>query len=313
MARRAKGAPVHGWLNLDKPVGITSSQAVGRVRHIFNARKAGHGGTLDPLASGILPIALGEATKTMPFLAAAEKTYRFTLEWGAARTTDDAEGAVVTTSTVRPNGSAIRAALPRFIGMISQTPPAFSALKVDGKRAYNLARAGVAVELKSRPVLVNDFRLCDQPDADHAVFDVVCGKGVYVRALARDLAAVLGTCGHVSALRRIRVGVFDQAGAMGLDKLNELGHSGAAFAHLRPVETVLDDIPALAVAGGEASRLRQGQAISLTRCQAEQVRGHKLAYAAQGAQAVALGEIRAGQFCPTRVFNLPRKGNRDVD
>ncbi len=313
MARRGKGVPVHGWLNLDKPVGITSTQAVGRVRRLFNAQKAGHGGTLDPLASGILPIALGEATKTMPFLVGAQKEYRFTLEWGSARTTDDAEGQVTATSEVRPDTAQIQAALPRFIGEITQTPPIFSALKVAGARAYDLARAGEAVDLKPRQVAVQNFQLCGRRGPDHAEFEVVCGKGVYVRALARDLALHLGTCGHVVQLRRTRVGVFDEARSMGLDKLDELGHSGAAFEHLHPVETVLDDIPALAVTGLEANRLRQGQAISLTRRQADQVRGHITAYAAQGAQAICLGEIRAGQFCPTRVFNLPRKGCVDVD
>ena len=313
MARRAKGAPVHGWLNLDKPIGMTSTQAVGRVRRIFNAQKVGHGGTLDPLATGILPIALGEATKTVPFLVAAEKEYRFILAWGSTRTTDDAEGDIIATSDVRPDACAIQAALPRFIGDISQIPPQFSAIKVAGKRAYALARAGESVALKPRQICVRDLRLSGQSDCDHAEFDVVCGKGTYVRALARDLAVALGTCGHVVQLRRTRVGVFESSRAIGLDKLEELGHSGASFEHLHPVETVLDDIPALAVAGLEAIRLRQGQAISLTRSQADQVRGHDLAYAAEGSQIVALGDIRAGQFCPTRVFNLPRKGAIDVD
>ncbi len=313
MARRGKGAPVHGWINLDKPVGVTSTQAVGRVRRLFNAQKAGHAGTLDPLASGVLPIALGEATKTVPFMVGAAKEYRFEIEWGTARDTDDAEGAVIAASDVRPDARAIKAALPCFIGEIMQTPPAYSAIKVAGKRSYDLARAGEAVALSPRRISIQDFRLRGQRDAAHAEFDVACGKGSYVRALARDLARKLGACGHVSALRRTCVGIFAAPGAMGLDKLEELGHSGAAFKHLRPVETVLDDIPALAVTGLEANRLRQGQAISLTRAQADQVRGQTLAYAAQGIQIIALGEIKAGQFCPTRVFNLPRKGTIDVD
>ncbi len=313
MARRRKGNPVHGWVVVDKPEEVTSTEVVARVRRIFSARKAGHGGTLDPLATGILPVALGEATKTVPYLVDARKRYRFTVRWGEARTTDDREGEVTETSPVRPDISEIRAVLPDFVGEILQTPPAFSALKVGGARAYDLARAGAPAELAPRRVHIYSLELVEVPDPDHACFELECGKGAYVRALARDLARALGTFGHASRLRRTRVGPFALEASIPLDKLAELGHSGAAFEHLKPVETALDDIPALAITGSEAQRLRQGQAISLTRGQALQVCGNRVAYAIHGRQAVALGEIRAGRFCPTRVFNLPMKGSYDVD
>src|ERR1700674_70194 len=206
MARRKKGKAIHGWLVLDKPAGMTSTQAVGAVRRLFGARKAGHGGTLDPLASGVLPIALGEATKTVPFVMDGRKEYRFTLRFGEARATEDAEGEVIATSDLRPTDEAIRSALPAFVGDIEQVPPAFSALKIEGKRAYDLARAGEPVDLKPRRVLIERLALLGRPDTDHADFVVSCGKGTYIRSLGRDLELSLGTVGHLSALRRTAVG-----------------------------------------------------------------------------------------------------------
>jgi len=256
MARRRRGQKVDGWVVLDKPAGMTSTQAVGAVRRIFDAAKAGHGGTLDPLATGLLPIALGEATKTVPYVMAGMKTYRFTLRFGEARSTDDAEGEVVATSAARPSDAEIRAALPAFVGRIRQRPPSFSALKVGGQRAYDLARAGEAVELAPREILIERFELIERPDADHAVFEVRSGKGAYMRSLARDLAEALGTVGYVAALRRVAVGPFLEADAISLDSLRALGHIPAASRHLLPVATALDDIPALAVTDSEASRLR---------------------------------------------------------
>ncbi|HEY3147482.1 MAG TPA: tRNA pseudouridine(55) synthase TruB, partial [Dongiaceae bacterium] len=230
--RRKRGEKVDGWLILDKPVDLTSTQAVNIVRRIFDAQKAGHAGTLDPLASGILPIALGEATKTVPYAMDALKSYRFTLRFGEARATDDAEGEVVQTSVKRPSDDEIRAILPEFTGLITQVPPAFSAIKVQGERAYDLARAGEAVELEPRQVLIHSIRLLARPSADDATFDVVSGKGAYMRALGRDLAIGLGTCGHIRDLRRTAVGPFTETRAISLESLSALGHSPAAFEHL---------------------------------------------------------------------------------
>src|SRR5579863_6146447 len=219
MARRRKGDAVSGWICLDKPRELGSTQAVGRVRRAFNAQKAGHAGTLDPLATGVLPIALGEATKTVPFLMDADKTYRFVIEWGRSTASFDREGATTATSDVRPSRAAVEAALPAFVGEILQVPPAFSAVKVDGERAYDLAREGVAVELEPRPVVIRRAEVTAQPDADHVEIELDCGKGTYVRALVRDLAICLGACAHVSALRRTRVGGFTLGRAIALEAL----------------------------------------------------------------------------------------------
>ncbi len=206
MGKKKKGNPVNGWVILDKPQGITSTQAVATVRRIFDAQKAGHAGTLDPMATGVLAIALGEATKTVPFVQDAHKVYRFTAAWGEARDTDDAEGQVTATSDVRPTRDAILALLPRFTGPLTQVPPAYSAIKVDGARAYDLAREGEVVELAARTVQVDQARLLAMPDPDHAEFEILCGKGTYVRSWVRDIALALGTLGHVSALRRVSIG-----------------------------------------------------------------------------------------------------------
>jgi tRNA pseudouridine55 synthase len=247
MGRRKGGTPVHGWLVLDKPFGMSSSRAVGAVRHLLGAAKAGHGGTLDPLATGILPIALGEATKTVAWAMAGRKTYRFTLRWGEARATDDAEGAVTATSEARPGAAEIAAVLPRFTGTIQQVPPAYSALKLAGERAYDLARRGETVELAPRTAEIFALRLLGVIDEDHAEFEVETGKGVYVRSLGRDIALALGTVAHIAALRRLAVGRFTLERAISLDKLEALRHSAAVFEHLLPIETALDDIPAMAL------------------------------------------------------------------
>jgi tRNA pseudouridine55 synthase len=308
MARKRRGTPIHGWIVLDKPLGLSSSQAVGAVRRITGAAKAGHGGTLDPLATGILPIALGEATKTVAWAMAGRKTYRFRLRWGEARSTDDAEGEIVATSTMRPAARDIEAHLPRFTGTILQVPPRYSALKVDGRRAYALARAGETVALAARPVEIVELRLLDQPDADHADFEMVTGKGAYVRALGRDLAVALGTVAHVVALRRLAVGPFTLDRAISLDKLDSLGHSAAAFEHLLPIETALDDIPALALTEAEAIRLRHGQLVipllAAEQALVAQLGNGALIRATTGTSLVALAEIAAGGLRAVRVINL---------
>jgi tRNA pseudouridine55 synthase len=278
------------------------------VKRLFDAQKAGHGGTLDPLATGILPIALGEATKTVPFVMDGEKLYRFTLKFGEARATDDAEGAVTAQSDRRPDDAEIQAVLPRFIGEIDQTPPAFSAIKVAGERAYDLARDGQEVELQPRKVRIDDLRLVERPDPDHAVFEVKCGKGTYMRALARDLAQALGTVGYVAALRRLGVGPFTEAGAISLDPLKALGHSPAAFKHVLPIETALDDIPALALTATEAIRLRSGQPVGLLHRQdRDRIRGFSpggMVCAMSEGRLVALTRFEAGELVPVRVMNL---------
>jgi tRNA pseudouridine55 synthase len=264
MARQKHGRKLDGWLILDKPQGITSTQAVNKVRRALDAQKAGHGGTLDPLATGILPIALGAATKTVPYVMDGTKRYHFTIRFGEARDTDDAEGAVTETSDVRPSDEEIRAALPAFRGAIMQVPPAFSAIKVDGERAYDLARAGAPPELPPRPAQVDRFELIGRPDADTAEFEVESGKGVYMRSLARDVARACGTVGHIVVLRRLRVGPFLESMAVSLDTLLNPEHTASALAELvRPLETALDDIPALALTAAEAHALSQGQPISL--------------------------------------------------
>jgi tRNA pseudouridine55 synthase len=264
MARQKHGRKIDGWLILDKPQGITSTQAVNKVKRALDAQKAGHGGTLDPLATGILPIALGAATKTVPYVMDGRKRYHFTLRFGEARDTDDAEGAVTETSTRRPGNAEIEAVLPRFRGLIMQVPPAFSAIKVAGERAYDLARAGAPPDLPPRPAQVDSFALIGRPDDDTAEFEVTSGKGVYMRALARDVARACGTVGHITVLRRLRVGPFLESMAIPLDRLLDPLHTPPALAEfLLPVETALDDIPALAATGEEILALSQGQPINL--------------------------------------------------
>jgi tRNA pseudouridine55 synthase len=301
---RSGGRPLHGWLVLDKPPGLSSSQAVGRVKRLTGAAKVGHGGTLDPLATGVLPIALGEATKTVSFAMNGRKTYRFAVRWGEARATDDAEGEIVARSAARPARAAVEAALPGFVGRIRQIPPAYSALKVAGKRAYALARADAAVELAPREVEIERLTLLAMPEADLAEFEAVVGKGTYIRALARDLGAALGTCAHVAALRRTAVGRLDERRAIGLDKLAEIGQVPALFTHLLPIETVLDDIPALALSEAEADRLRHGQPVLLLRPDGAGLDQEGTVCATSGGRLVALAALQGGRLCAVRVFNL---------
>ncbi len=306
MARKRKGNPVHGWIVLDKPVGMTSTRAVGRVRWLLSAQKAGHGGTLDPLASGILPIALGEATKTSAYIMDGAKTYRFTVAWGAQTDTDDSEGKIIHTSDARPDPDEIEAILAEFIGTISQMPPQYSALKVKGERAYDIARSGEQVALVPREVQIDRLEVVDHPDDSHSEFEVDCGKGTYVRALARDFGQKLGCFGHISALRRTRVGPFCEVDIISLEKLEELSHIGARQQDLaqviRSVETVLDDIPALAVNASDAARLKNGQAVILRGRDAPIHSG--TVFVASGGTPVALAELKQGALHPKRVFNL---------
>jgi len=309
MARRKKGDAISGWVNLDKHYDFGSTQAVGRVRRISNAQKAGHAGTLDPLATGILPIALGEATKTVPFMMDAEKVYRFTINWGVSTDSIDREGEIIGRSDVRPSVEAVKAALPAFVGEIDQVPPQFSAIRVDGQRAYDLARDGAEFELESRRVVIHEAAVTDAPDADHVEITIRTGKGVYVRSLARDLAVMLGAEGHVSALRRERVGPFRAENAVTLDFLADLAHKGAALEGLLPVSTALDDIPELAVTDQDALSLRQGRPIVLLPRQVETLKsrlpaGSRTVSAFEGETLVALCSMRAGRLEPDRVFNL---------
>jgi len=304
---RREKRDVHGWVILDKPVGMTSTHAVARIKRLFSAKRAGHAGTLDPLASGCLPIAVGEATKTVPFVMDGRKTYRFTVTWGEERNTDDTEGTVTATSDKRPERSAIEALLPRFTGTIDQIPPQFSAIKVDGERAYDLARDGETVELEARPVDIHSLTLAALPDANQAVFEAECGKGTYVRALARDMGRALGCHGHVSALRRTQVGSFTEKTMISLAELEAMCQKAAvgeaSFADaLLPVETALDDIPALAVSRADAARLQRGQAVLLRGRDAPVVNG--VVYVTVAGQLLALAETSRGEIIPKRVFNL---------
>ena len=308
MGRRRKGLPINGWINLDKPAGMTSAACVNAVRRATGAAKLGHAGTLDPAATGILPIALGEATKTMPYVTDSAKRYTFTVNWGARTETDDADGDLVETCEARPDRDAIAAALPAFIGHIDQVPPAYSAIKVDGQRAYAKARAGEDVVLEARTIEVMAFELVEIPDADRARFAVQSGKGAYMRALARDLAAALGTCGHLSDLRRVAVGPFDESAAISLEMLEELGHSAAASPILLPIETALDGIPALALSDREAEKLRNGQAVPVLRPQDREriatAGDDGIVLALEAATPVALVRVDGIQIRPVRVLNL---------
>ena len=309
MARRRKGLPVNGWLIFDKPQGMTSTQAVAKVKRLYQAAKAGHAGTLDPLATGVLPIAFGEATKTVPFVVEGSKAYRFTVRFGSETDTDDAEGKVVATSDLRPSRAEIEDKLAGFTGEIEQVPPRYSALKIDGARAYDLARGDEEFELAPRRVSIAWIKLVDHPGADLCVLEACCGKGTYVRALARDLGRALGCYGHVEALRRTRVGPFAEDRAVTLAALEELAEQGsnqALMDALEPVQTALSDLPALNVSGPDADRLRRGQSILLRGRDAPIVEG--AAYATARGTLVALGEVERGELKPKRIFNLPRPG-----
>ena len=310
MARK-RGQPIHGWINLDKPIGISSAKAVAIVRRVFDATKAGHGGTLDPLASGVLPIALGEATKTVSFAMSQQKSYEFELAWGTETSTDDSEGAVTRQSKHRPDAAAVDSALMHFQGHIDQVPPLYSAVKIEGKRAYHLARNtknGVpSVTLAARQIYIKAFHRLSS-NATHARFFVACGKGAYIRALARDLGRDLDTAAHVTALRRLSVGHFHVNHSISLDFLESLPHSAAAFEHLHPVLSALDDIPALHISVNEANKLRHGQTLPAISASArnrfQALLTGATAIAVEGNRPVALVVFKAGAVCPVRVLNI---------
>jgi len=304
---RPKRNVVNGWLILNKPIGLTSVAALNRVKRLFNARKAGHAGTLDPLATGVLPIAFGEATKTVPYAVDAQKSYRFTVAWGAETTTDDSEGEIVDESAERPERETIEAALDAFRGEIEQTPPRYSAVKVEGARAYDLAREGEAFELRARTVSVNRLDIVDMPDADTCVFEADCGRGTYVRAIARDLGRALGCLGHICALERTRVGRFHVEDAATLEDIEAAADAeaepGRLSALLAPVQLALAGMPEIKLSASDAARLRRGQSVLLRGRDAPIVNAK--AYATLRGTLIALGEVAQGEFTPERVFNLP--------
>ena len=301
MARRKKGRDISGWVLIDKPAGLTSTAVVNKVRWAFDAKKAGHAGTLDPAATGLLAVALGEATKTVPYVTDALKAYRFTVRFGQATNTDDAEGEVIATSDERPDDAALRAALPAFIGDIEQVPPAFSAVKIDGERAYAKARAGEDVTLAARPLFVESLTLVSQPDSDHAEFEMVCGKGGYVRSIARDLGEALGCFGHVVTLRRIWSGPFDLEHAVALDDVAEQAKDPALDALLLPLEMALDDLPRAIVSAEGAARIANGNPGAVTSTDAG---FGDLAWGAYQGRAIAVGVYKAGFLHPNRVFRF---------
>ena len=313
MGRKRKGLPVSGWVIVDKPVGTGSTPVVNQIKRYFNAQKAGHGGTLDPFASGLLPIGLGEATKTMPYVMDGLKAYEFTIRWGIQTDTLDLDGEEVARSDTRPERAEIEAALGQFIGDIEQVPPAYSAIKIDGKRAYDLARSGEDVALEPRLVEILTLDLVDIPDRDHAVLRMSCGKGTYVRSLGRDLALALGTVGHLVQLRRTGVGPFTIDNAIPLDEFSleeapQNDHNPARTRHLMPLEAALGGIPALALSEEEAIRLRNGQTVSpLKKLDLDRVRdvhpGDTVLTMIAG-KALALVRFDKGELQPVRVFNL---------
>lgn len=302
MGRGRKGRDVSGWLVVDKPAGITSNAVVNKVRWAYGAKKAGHAGTLDPDATGVLAVALGEATKTVPFVTDALKCYRFTMRLGQATNTDDAEGAVIATSDTRPDDDTIKAALTRFTGDIMQVPPQYSAVKIDGQRAYALARAGEEMDLAARPLFVETLNFVKRPDADHVMLDMVCGKGGYVRSIARDLGDVLGCHGHVRDLRRVWSGPFEAAEGVTMDRIETLaGDTAALDALLLPLETGLADLPELPCTADGAAKLRNGNPGMVLSSEAEY---GDAAWASFQGQPVAVGIYKAGTLHPSRVFNL---------
>jgi tRNA pseudouridine55 synthase len=303
---RPKKRDVHGWLILDKPVGMTSTHAVAIVKRVFRAKKAGHAGTLDPLASGCLPIALGEATKTVPYVMDGEKAYRFTVSWGIETTTDDTEGTPIKTSDKRPGRAEVEALLPRFTGAIQQVPPQFSAIKIDGERAYDLARDGETVKLEAREVVIDRLAIVSHTK-DATMIEAECGKGTYVRAIARDLGRALGCFGHVTALRRTRVGPFSEVIFVSADDLvRDIVDPAEREAHLSaliaPVERGLDDLTSLSVSPHDAARLRRGQSIILRGRDAPVIEGHVTVFS--GDELVAIGDMQGAELRPHRVFQF---------
>lgn len=297
MAR--KGRDISGWLIVDKPAGPTSTAVVNKVRWAFGAKKAGHAGTLDPAATGVLAVALGEATKTVPYVTDALKAYAFTMRLGQATNTDDAEGEVIDTSDSRPDDDAIKAALGAFLGDIQQVPPAFSAVKIDGERAYKKARDGETLDLAARPLWVEELLLTDRPDADHATLEMTCGKGGYVRAIARDLGRSLGCLGHVTTLRRLWSGPFDAQDGLSMEQIEEMAHTPELDSHLLPLETGLGELTELRCTPEGAARLRNGNPGMVIASDAEY--GEEC-WASHDGKAVAIGTYRAGELHPTRVF-----------
>lgn len=299
MARRRKGTDISGWLIVDKPAGVTSTSVVNKVRWALDAQKAGHAGTLDPAATGVLAIALGEATKTVPFVTDALKCYRFMVRLGQATNTDDAEGEVIAESDLRPTDDEVRAALPAFEGDILQVPPQFSAVKIDGERAYTRARAGEEMEIEPRPLWVESLDLIDRPDPDHVELEMVCGKGGYVRSIARDLGEALGCHAHVLKLRRTWSGSFDAEDAITLDRIEDLAKTDALAGLLRPLEDGLSDLPEVRCTAEAAARLRNGNPAPVIASAAEY---GDIAWASHQGHAVAVGTYRSGELHPSRVF-----------
>ena len=299
MARRKKGRDISGWLIVDKPAGLTSTTVVNKVRWALEAKKAGHAGTLDPAATGLLAIALGEATKTIPFVTDALKAYAFTIRIGQGTNTDDAEGEVIQTSENRPDDAAIRAALPAFEGDIEQVPPAFSAVKIDGERAYAKARAGEDVALAARPLFVESLTLTERPDADLATLEMVCGKGGYVRAIARDLGQALDTCAHVTTLRRLWSGPFDLESAVTLDLVESLARTPDLDTYVQPLEAGLTDLPQVQTTAEGAARIRNGNPGMVMASTAEY---GETCWASHQGEPIAIGTYMAGELHPTRVF-----------
>ena len=299
MARKRKGRDISGWLIIDKPAGMTSTAVVNKVRWALEAKKAGHAGTLDPEATGLLAVALGEATKTVPYVTHAMKAYIFTVRLGQATNTDDSEGEVIAESDLRPTDDEIKAALGQFVGDIMQVPPKFSAVKIDGQRAYKLARDGEDVEIAARPLWVEELVMVDRPDPDHVVLEMTCGKGGYVRSIARDLGAALGCYGHVTELRRVWAGPFDVEDAISLQTVEDLARTPELDAYLRPLEEGLADLPELRCTAEGAARLRNGNPGMVL---ASDVEYGDEAWASFQGRAVAVGTYKGGELHPTRVF-----------
>jgi tRNA pseudouridine55 synthase len=296
---KRKGRDISGWLVIDKPAGITSTAVVNKVRWAFGAKKAGHAGTLDPEATGVLAVALGEATKTIPYITDALKAYEFTVTLGAATNTDDAEGEIVKSSDQRPTDDEIKAALGGFLGEIMQVPPKFSAVKIDGQRAYKLARDDEEFEIAARPLWVEELLMIDRPDADHVVLEMTCGKGGYVRSIARDLGEALGCFGHVHHLRRIWSGPFTAEEGMPLEKLEELAKQPELDNHLRPLEQGLADIAEVRCPPESLAKLRNGNPAVVI---AHDVEYGEECWASFEGEAVAVGVFKAGEIHPARVF-----------
>lgn len=301
MGRSRKGRDISGWLIVDKPAGITSTAVVNKVRWALNAKKAGHAGTLDPAATGVLAVALGEATKTVPFVTDALKSYVFTIRLGQATNTDDAEGQVIAESDARPDDAQIKQALRAFIGDIMQVPPKFSAVKIDGQRAYKLAREGEEVEIEPRPLWVEELLMVDRPDADHVTLEMVCGKGGYVRSIARDLGEALGCHAHVTTLRRVWSGPFDAADGLSIEQIEQMAHTPELDGHVRPLAEGLADLPELRTTPEGAARLRNGNPGIVLGAEAEY--GDEAWVSFEG-KPIAVGRYRAGELHPSRVFNL---------